>query len=194
MKNWLKYMLILIAGVLGGLFLSHLNVNKKIRKAYKDAQANEQRLEEKIDSLWAIFNKAGVKNDSLLVLRHRDSVERALERLKTIPLKRTLEDEKYILETGKQLYGSSSRTNSKRALIASYSGHAFDEVFIDRRIIENQKAQISACKGVVIYKDSIVIKYKEGLKYAAKKAKKGQLGKGIGLGVIGTVIIGLLVL
>ncbi len=187
-------MLILIVGILGGLFLSHLNVNKKIRKAYKDAQANEQRLNKKIDSLWAIFNKAGAKNDSLIVLRHRDSVERSLERLKTIPLKRTLENEKHVLDTGKELYGSSLDQNSKRALVASYGSQAFDEVIVDRRIIENQKAQITACKGVVIYKDSIVIKYKEGLKYAAKKAKKGQFTKGVGLGVIGTVLIGLLVL
>jgi len=194
LKKYTPHSIILIIGFAIGYLVCVRNSNDKIQKRFQEAYRIESVMNERIKGIDALNNGLRQRNETLYDRIYADSVESALERTKTIPIQKTLKQEANILIVGQELYGSSPATNSKRALVASYGNQALNEVEILRRVNSNQKALIINCEKVVQIKDTIIVEYKEGLKYAAKKSKKGQFSKGLGLGVLGSILVGLLVL
>lgn len=197
-RPYLRYvllgLLILLVGFgLGYAYQSRV-VNKRIEKRYASAQKLEAKFNKRIDSLLGVIAYLEKGNAQLAKGIYQDSIERSAQRSKIIPMQRVLKDEANVLLAGGIMYGGANSKNTKRALVASYGAQAIDEVQKLRRINTNLKVQAQNYEQIVAHKDTILVEYKEGLEYAAKKCKRGKVSTGIGIGVIGTILLGVLLL
>ena len=189
MNKVFLYIAILLIGFVIGWFVSNRSANTKVQQHLKIAQQTEARLNLSIDSL-VNQNKAISKdNNTLFDKILLDSVERSAKRLKIIPKQTTLQNENIVLHQGQTIYGLSNPKNSKRSNVASYGAQAITEVIHRRKITGNQKVVIANCEKIVIIKDTIIVKYKKGLEFAAKKSKKNEFVKGAGVGAGLTILI-----
>lgn len=195
MNKYTTHILLGVFCLIFGYFISTLNSNNKVQKRFEQAQSFEAKKNEQVDLLETRITELSELNQVLNFQIKIDSTERRVERSKPITETTTINNERTILTRGIVIYGGNMRQdNTKRSLVASYGAQSIEEVEILRRVVENQKVQLENCKGVVLIKTEIITEYKEGLRYAAKKCRNGSLVKGVGIGVIGTVIFALLLL
>lgn len=195
MKKILGYIAVLILGGIIGYLICSRSANEKIQKRWEKAQAVERAIQTKIDSIQGLNKDLSLANDYLEGKIYQDSIDSSLERLKIIPERKTVIDENFVLDKGKELYGGSHLENTRRANVASYGKQGISEVIDLRKISSNQKAVIVNCESIVQFKDTIILNYKSGLKFAAKKAKNDfKTGVFVGGGGVLLIVLGILLL
>ncbi len=192
MKNILSILILLIIGGLIGYFIAVRSTNNAIQKRFKEITTKDSTLQIEVDiknkRIESLTDSVSALDSALIHLNG----ELALERLNEITPERIQQLEQFILSRGPELYGMPNIDNSDRALIASYGANGLKEVEISRAMIKQQKVIIVNQAGVVRLKNEIIVEYREGLEFAAKKCKKNQVAKGVGIGAVGVILLILL--